>query len=79
MGPTGRKFQAQRNDLGTKEFRNSQNRDVASLPQLERQGYERMDIAESAEAGENNAHALLLQCNAITRPWVVKDRIIQRV
>jgi hypothetical protein len=34
---------------------------VASLPQLERQGYEGMNVAERAEAGENNAHALLLQ------------------
>src|SRR5258708_1122993 len=30
--------------------------------QLEREGYEWMDVAEGAEAGENNAHALLLQC-----------------
>jgi hypothetical protein len=30
---------------------------VASLPQVERQGYQRMNVAERAEAGENDAHA----------------------
>jgi hypothetical protein len=30
---------------------------VASLPQLERQGYQRVDVTERAEAGENDAHA----------------------
>jgi hypothetical protein len=35
---------------------------VASPLQLECQGYQWMDIAKSPEAGENNAHALTLQC-----------------
>jgi len=58
----GSKFQTQGNDLGTEEFGNRQHRHVAAMLQLERQCYEWMDVAKSPEAGENNAHALPLQC-----------------
>src|ERR1700721_1905140 len=62
--PNRGKLQTKRNDLGTEEFGNRKNRSVAPVPQLERQGYERMDVAKGAEAGEKNAHALLCSVNA---------------
>ena len=62
MGPTGANSRPEGNDLGTEEFGNREHRKMAAPLQLERQGDQWMDVAQGAEAGENNAHALLLQC-----------------
>ena len=61
-GADRRELQAQGNDLGPKEIGNRQNRNVAPALQFKSKGYQRMDVAEGTEAGEDNAHALLLQC-----------------